>query len=168
MNVYSQRSLLQLVDNHGTVTFVNILLCSSFRDFRDLFATMLRVPLPDCFWCSLQVMNRSNELWISPVSLCVIHNGLGPGSEVGGGERRKSASEASERVWLGIKMKEFGRLPPSPVHHSACLACRFFAVSSRFCLFPPLRSLVPTELMLYNGFTIKINLEVQETQKWKV
>ena len=77
-----------------------------------------------------------------------------------GGKRRESASEASERVWGGIKMKELGRLPPSPVHH---LACRFFAVSSRFCLFPPLRSLVPTELMLYNGFTIKINLEVQET-----
>ena len=37
MNVYSQRSLLQLVDNHGTVTFVNILLCSSFRDFQRSF-----------------------------------------------------------------------------------------------------------------------------------
>ena len=77
-----------------------------------------------------------------------------------GGKRGESASEASERVLGGIKMKEPGRLPPSPVHYSAC---RFFAVSSRFCLFPPLRSLVPTELMLYNGFTIKINLEVQET-----
>ena len=114
MNVYSQRSLLQLVD-HGTVTFVNILLCSSFRDFRDLFATMLRVPLPDCFWCSLQVMNRSNELWISPVSLCVIHNGLGPGSEVG--EKRRK-SKRSEREGLGRDKDEGARLPspfPSPL-----------------------------------------------------
>ena len=38
MNVYSQRSLLQLVDNQGTVTFVNILLCSSFRDFQRSFS----------------------------------------------------------------------------------------------------------------------------------
>ena len=116
MNVYSQRSLLQLVDNHGTVTFVNILLCSSFRDFRDLFATMLRVPLPDCFWCSLQVMNRSNELWISPVSLCVIHNGLGPGSEVGGGGggRTKKIGERSERESLG-RDKDEGVRPPSPL-----------------------------------------------------
>ena len=38
MNVYSQRSLLQLDDNHGTFTFVNILLCSSFRDFQRSFS----------------------------------------------------------------------------------------------------------------------------------
>ena len=164
MKVYSQRSLLQPRDCY----FCEYLIMQFLQGFfRDLFATMLGVPLPDCFWCGFQVMNRSNKLWISPVSLCVIHNGLGPGSEVGG-KRGKSASEASERVWGGIKMKELGCLPPSPVHYSACLACRFFAVSSRFCLFPPLRSLVPTELMLYNFFTIKINLEVQETQKWKV
>ena len=107
-------------------------------------------------------MNRSNELWISPVSLCVIRNGLGPGSEVGG--KAKKIGERSERESLG-RDKDEGARPPSPLPspHSACLACRFFAVSSRFCLFPPLRSLVPTELMLYNGFTIKINLEVRET-----
>ena len=42
MNVYSQRSLLQLVDNHETVTFVNILLCSSFRDFQRSFCNNAR------------------------------------------------------------------------------------------------------------------------------
>ena len=81
------------------------------------------------------------------------------------GGKAKKIGERSERESLG-RDKDEGA--PFLVHHSACLACRFFAVSSRFCLFPPLRSLVPTELMLYNGFTIKINLEVQETQKWKV
>ena len=31
MNVYSQRNLLQLADHHGTFTFVNIFLYTSFN-----------------------------------------------------------------------------------------------------------------------------------------
>ena len=36
-NISKMVYLLQLANNHGTFTFVNILLCTSFKDFHDIF-----------------------------------------------------------------------------------------------------------------------------------
>ena len=106
------------------------------RIFRDLFTTMVGVLLPDCFWCSsLQVMNRSHELWISPD--VTVNNSLGSGSEVRG--KAKKIGQWRERGSLG-RDEDYEALRPSPTPQStirlASLA-DFFPVSSRFLPFPP-------------------------------
>jgi len=59
-------------------------------------------------------------------------------------KRKKSASEASEGVWGGMRMTELHCLPllPSPPLRSVRSPI-FLLFLPIFCLFPPLRSLVP-------------------------
>ena len=61
-----------------------------------------------------------------------------------GKKRKKSASEASEGIWGRMRTTELRRLPllPSPPLGSL-RSPKFSLFHPVFCLFPPLRSLVP-------------------------